>query len=45
MDETKLVAGDGRTAYYGSMAADSLIQRLDAYPVREATSKFGVRGF
>ena len=45
MDESKVVSSDGMSTQYGVMAANSMIQRLDAYPVKHAVSKFGVRGF
>ena len=36
---------DGMGQFYGQLAADTKIQRLDAYPVRDLTSRFGSRGF
>ena len=38
-------SSDGNGTYYGTMAVDSTIQRLDAYPVREKRSNFGNSGF
>ncbi len=34
------MGGDGRTQFYGSVAVDSVIQRLDAYPVSQRKSIF-----
>jgi len=44
MKET-VTEADGRGQYYGQLAYDSKIQRLDAYPVRDLTSRFGSKGF
>ncbi len=35
----------GMGTFYGTLAADTKIQRLDAYPVTERKSIFGARGF
>lgn len=35
----------GMGTFYGTLAADSKIQRLDAYPVHSRKSIFGARGF
>jgi hypothetical protein len=46
MKENVTVGGDHAGTYYGSMAADTTIQRLDARPVAEKTSVFmGARNF
>lgn len=34
------MGGDGRTQFYGSMAVESVIQRLDAHPVNQRKSIF-----
>ena len=39
MDNANM-GGDGRTQFYGSMAVDSVVQRLDAYPVSQRKSIF-----
>lgn len=40
MDESTTVAADGHGKYYGAMAVDSVIQRLDAHPVGSRKSIF-----
>lgn len=40
MDESKSIGGDGRTQYYGAMAVDTIVQRLDARPVSTRKSIF-----
>jgi len=40
MQENKVTASDGMGHYYGSMAADTTIQRLDAEPVSQRKSVF-----
>jgi hypothetical protein len=40
MDDTKVTGADGRGQYYGTMAVDSTIQRLDAMPVSTRKSIF-----
>lgn len=43
MQETKasnLMGGDGMGQYYGSLAADTTVQRLDAHPVNQRKSVF-----
>jgi hypothetical protein len=46
MDENKTVGSDGRATYYGSMAVDTTIPRLDAHPVINQKSIFmGAKNF
>ena len=46
MDETQSTGTDGRGQYYGQMAVDSVIQRLDARPASTRKSIFmGAGGF
>lgn len=40
MQQNQIVAQDGMGSYYGSMAADTTIQRLDAHPVNTRKSIF-----
>ncbi len=40
MQENVISGNDGKGSYYGSMAADSTIQRLDAHPVSSRKSVF-----
>lgn len=40
MQENRIVGSDGMGQYYGSMAADTTIQRLDAHPVNSRKSVF-----
>ena len=40
MQENKISASDGHGQYYGTMAVDSTIQRLDAHPVGARKSVF-----
>ena len=35
----------GVGTFYGQLASDTKIQRLDAYPVRDMKSHFGSKGF
>lgn len=46
MREDKIMSADGMGQYYGTMAADTTIQRLDAHPVNDRKSIFmGASGF
>lgn len=46
MDEGVTTSADGRGKYYGALAVDSTIQRLDAHPVSSRKSVFmGASGF
>ena len=46
MDQATLTAGDGYGQYYGAMAVDTIVQRLDAHPVTKRKSLFmGASGF
>ena len=46
MDESQTVGSDGRGVYYGQMAVDNTIQRMDAMPVSSRKSIFlGASGF
>lgn len=38
--EDKVTSGDGRGSYYGQMAVDTVVQRLDAHPVSKRKSVF-----
>lgn len=40
MQENRASGSDGMGQYYGTMAADTTIQRLDAHPVNQQTSVF-----
>lgn len=40
MDETTTIASDGMGQYYGAMAVDHIIQRIDAMPVSTSKSIF-----
>lgn len=40
MQENKITSADGHGQYFGSMAVDTKIQRLDAYPVSPKRSVF-----
>jgi len=40
MDQTTLTSGDGYGQYYGAMAVDTVVQRLDAHPVNKRKSIF-----
>lgn len=40
MDEHKIISADGHGQYFGQMAVDSIIQRLDAHPVNTRKSIF-----
>jgi hypothetical protein len=40
MQENKMTGSDGHGQYFGSMAVDTKIQRLDAYPVSQKRSVF-----
>lgn len=40
MEESTLNSSDSRGAYYGTMAVDSVVQRLDAHPVSSKKSIF-----
>lgn len=46
MDESVTTGADGRGQYYGAMAVDTTVQRLDAHPVSSRKSVFmGAAGF
>jgi hypothetical protein len=46
MDESVTTSSDGRGQFYGAMAVDSTVQRLDAHPVSGRKSIFmGASGF
>lgn len=46
MQENRVTSHDGMGQYYGSMVADTTIQRLDAHPVVEKSTVFmGARNF
>lgn len=40
MQENRIVSSDGMGQYYGSLAADTTVQRLDAHPVSQRKSIF-----
>lgn len=40
MDQTTMSGGDGYGQYYGAMAVDTIVQRLDAHPVNKKKSIF-----
>lgn len=40
MDQSSITGSDGRGSYFGTMVADSVIQRLDAFPVGDKKTFF-----
>lgn len=40
MDQKKTTAADGMGTYYGAIAADTIVQRMDAHPVEQRKSIF-----
>lgn len=46
MSENKITSSDGMGSYYGQMAADTTVQRLDCHPISQRKSVFmGASGF